>query len=64
MDASDPPAFGGVSAVGSPPPAVTVDDAARREAVRRRAYELWELAGRPHGADVRFWLQAERELGR
>jgi hypothetical protein len=29
---------------------------------RRRAYELWERAGRPQGRDAEFWLRAEREV--
>jgi hypothetical protein len=28
----------------------------------RRAYELWEQAGKPEGRDQEFYLQAEREL--
>ena len=32
------------------------------EAIRRRAYEKWEKAGRPAGDGVAFWLAAEREL--
>ncbi len=28
----------------------------------RRAYELWEQAGKPDGQDQRFYHQAEREL--
>jgi hypothetical protein len=28
----------------------------------RRAYELWERAGRPEGRDQEFYLEAEREL--
>jgi hypothetical protein len=32
------------------------------DAVSRRAYELWEQEGRPEGADLRHWLQAEHEL--
>ncbi len=28
----------------------------------RRAYELWEQAGKPSGKDQEFDLQAEREL--
>ena len=28
----------------------------------RRAYELWEQAGRPDGQDQEFYHQAEREL--
>ena len=30
--------------------------------VVRRAYELWEQAGKPEGRDQEFYLQAEREL--
>jgi hypothetical protein len=33
------------------------------EAISRRAYEIWEREGRPEGADLRHWLQAEQELG-
>lgn len=32
------------------------------EAVRRRAHQLWEEAGRPEGGHEEHWLQAEREL--
>ena len=32
-----------------------------REAIRRRAHQLWEQEGRPSGRDLEFWLQAERE---
>jgi len=28
----------------------------------RRAYELWEKAGKPDGKDEEFYLRAEREL--
>jgi Protein of unknown function (DUF2934) len=28
----------------------------------RRAYKLWEQAGKPEGRDQEFYLQAEREL--
>jgi len=28
----------------------------------RRAYELWEQAGKPEGRDQEFYHQAEREL--
>ena len=28
----------------------------------RRAYALWELAGKPEGKDQEFYHQAEREL--
>lgn len=30
--------------------------------VRERAYELWEQAGQPAGADQQFWLAAQREF--
>ena len=36
---------------------------ARMEVVRR-AYELWEKAGKPEGRDQEFYHQAERELER
>ena len=32
------------------------------EAIRRRAYELWEEEGYPQGGHERHWAQAEREL--
>jgi DUF2934 family protein len=28
----------------------------------RKAYELWELSGKPEGRDQEFYLQALREL--
>jgi hypothetical protein len=34
----------------------------RQSDVMRRAYELFELRGRSHGADLDDWLLAEREL--
>lgn len=30
--------------------------------IANRAYSLWENAGRPHGRDMEFWLQAEHQL--
>lgn len=30
--------------------------------IRRRAYEIWEQEGRPHGREVDHWLQAAREI--
>jgi len=30
--------------------------------ISKRAYELWEQSGRPEGAAVDHWLQAELEL--
>lgn len=32
------------------------------EAVRRRAYELWEQAGEPEGRSEEFWFAAIAEL--
>ncbi len=32
------------------------------EAIRRRAYELWEAEGCPEGRDQDFWYIAEREM--
>lgn len=32
------------------------------DAVRLRAYQRWEAAGRPDGDGVNFWLEAERDL--
>jgi hypothetical protein len=31
--------------------------------IARRAYEIWEKQGKPHGRDREHWLQAEAELG-
>ena len=33
----------------------------RDNEVANRAYRLWENAGRPHGRDLEFWVQAEAE---
>ncbi|WMT86366.1 DUF2934 domain-containing protein [Pelagibacterium sp. 26DY04] len=32
------------------------------EAIRRRAYEIWEREGCPHGKHQAHWLQAQAEL--
>lgn len=32
------------------------------EQIRKRAYELWETAGKPHGRDRDHWQQAESEI--
>ncbi|MDX2185844.1 MAG: DUF2934 domain-containing protein [Opitutaceae bacterium] len=34
----------------------------RHEEIARRAYELWEQEGRPHGTHERHWLNAERQV--
>jgi Protein of unknown function (DUF2934) len=33
-----------------------------REAIRTRAWEIWEHSGQPSGRDLEFWLQAESEI--
>jgi hypothetical protein len=33
-----------------------------QEAIRERAHQLWEAAGRPDGKEDHFWLEAERQL--
>ena len=35
---------------------------ANEEAIRDRAYVIWEREGRPHGRDRDHWLQAAWEL--
>lgn len=32
------------------------------ELIRKRAYEIWEGEGRPHGRDIEHWSQAETEF--
>ena len=32
------------------------------EAIRERAYDLWERHHRPEGFSIELWLMAEREL--
>ena len=38
-----------------------VNEDERQEWISKRAYGLWEKAGRPHGKDREHWEQAERE---
>jgi hypothetical protein len=33
-----------------------------RNEIEKRAYEIWEQAGRPQGRDLDHWLRAEAEL--
>ena len=35
----------------------------REQAVRERAYALWERDGRPEGRSLAHWCQAEAEIG-
>jgi hypothetical protein len=32
------------------------------EEIRQRAFELWDLAGRPADREDEFWYEAERQL--
>jgi hypothetical protein len=34
----------------------------RDDRIRRRAHEIWEREGRPHGKDAEHWEQAQREV--
>ena len=34
------------------------------EAIRIRAYFLWEKAGRPAGGDIAFWEEAREQIER
>lgn len=36
----------------------------RKERIRRRAFELWVSRGKPPGAALDDWLQAEEEIRR
>lgn len=49
-------------AVSLQPAAKDQDPATREQAIRARAYFLWEQAGRPEGDGVEFWMRAEQEL--
>jgi Protein of unknown function (DUF2934) len=31
-------------------------------AIRERAYQLWEQAGRPEGGDLEFWERARAQI--
>jgi hypothetical protein len=41
---------------------VTQDMNANREAIERRAWEIWKSEGCPEGRSEQHWLQAEAEL--
>ncbi|MFO0845274.1 MAG: DUF2934 domain-containing protein [Gemmataceae bacterium] len=41
---------------------VSGDRVVPEEEIRRRAYQIWEAAGKPVSDGVRFWLEAEGEL--
>jgi hypothetical protein len=35
---------------------------AKKQAIRERAYAIWEEEGRPEGRDLDHWLRAEADL--
>jgi Protein of unknown function (DUF2934) len=35
----------------------------REQRIRERAYQIWEMKGRPERQEEEHWLEAERELG-
>jgi hypothetical protein len=37
-------------------------DTDREERIRRRAHEIWEREGQPHGRDREHWSEAAREI--
>jgi hypothetical protein len=43
-------------------PLITHKGTVDEDAIRARAYQLWESAGRPDGDSVTYWVEAEREL--
>jgi hypothetical protein len=51
-----------VQAAAAPLPPSAKNGVPDPEAVRARAYFLWEQAGYPEGDGVEFWLLAEQEL--
>ena len=46
----------------SKPDSASKAAAAHAERVSKRAYEIWEACGCPHGGDTEHWLQAEQEI--
>ena len=41
---------------------ITPKEAAIKQLIAERAYELWENQGRPHGCDLIHWHEAEQEI--
>ena len=39
---------------------VVLQDPTRMRMIAEMAYHLWEKRGRPHGNDMRDWLEAEK----
>lgn len=51
-----------VSAAANAAKTVVIRKEITPEIISTRAYVLWEQAGRPHGRDIEFWVQAETQL--
>lgn len=65
LDSSRFRPFGGGAFSEPPPRASDVRELRRQRSndeVTRRAYELWDAAGRPSGRDLHFWCKAEEEM--
>lgn len=56
----DPASVTATAASGGPKPGDEGLD--RVDRVRRRAYELWEREGQPHGAHEAHWYEATRQI--
>lgn len=39
-----------------------IDEAKLNQMVKDRAYFIWLEKGKPHGQDMHFWFQAEKEI--
>jgi len=39
-----------------------VGEQTREKAIRERAYQIWEVEGRPDGTELDHWLRAEAEV--
>ena len=44
------------------PPEAPAPNGIDRDAIARRAYEIFQARGGQHGYEIEDWLQAEREL--
>ena len=43
--------------------AESLEDTMAEDKIRKRAYEIWERQGRPHGRAEEHWRQAQSEVG-
>lgn len=56
--ASESKAAKGIAAAAS----ASEDRSVTLDAIRLRAHQKWEAAGKPEGDCLKFWLEAERKL--